>query len=501
MLAKQLSSSLTSIRKEDVRKKNDLIFKALAVTVVLAEITYFSVHQSMNIKITMSVLDVFVLLVLGVLHFGRKWEAAIPYVAIAGIISIFTVSTIYMPSISNLFQVFFLLSVSLIYMNNKVLVTGATAGAYILWLNMYKHGAALGLNKDNIIGLWFYYLIVVVILVAFQKVANRMIINLADTQMKTEQLMYRLSEHEKSLRENVRTISENMGLISQGSSENAVSFGEMNNAFHEITKGVVSESEVLVTISESVQSTNSKLEEMFQSLGQLRSGIQGAADSSERGDAMVDEMYLMITNFSRQIQAVSDQVNDLAAQIKGSSELIVTLQDIASQTNLLSLNASIEAARAGESGQGFAIVASEIRKLADSSARAAEEISGNLLAVIDQSGQTQVNMNAISDQMKDCLAMTLETRDAFAEINNSVKELNEKTAHYDKSITTIQSSSQSIEESSEHLASVSQQTSATLEELSATIESLVNQNNIVLDRIKHNEAALSNLFQIKDEVK
>ncbi|MNN21606.1 hypothetical protein D3C81_1349350 [compost metagenome] len=82
-----------------------------------------------------------------------------------------------------------------------------------------------------------------------------------------------------------------------------------------------------------------------------------------------------------------------------------------------------------------------------------------------------------------------------------MKELNEKTAHYDKSITTIQSSSQSIEESSEHLASVSQQTSATLEELSATIESLVNQNNIVLDRIKHNEAALSNLFQIKDEVK
>ncbi|RUT35533.1 hypothetical protein EJP77_00465 [Paenibacillus zeisoli] len=498
MSGEQQSSSLSTIRKEDVRKKNDLIFKALAVTVVLAEVTYFTVHQSMNIKILMSILDLVVLAVIGILHFGRKWEHAIPYVAIGGIMAIFTVSTIYMPSISNLFQGFFILAVALIYMDNKVLITGSIAGAFILWLNMYKNGVTIGLNKDSMIGLWFYYLIVVVILVAFQKVANRMITNLAETQMRTETLMNQLGEHEKSLRENVRTISENMELISQGSSENAISFGEMSNAFHEITKGVVSESEVLVTISESVKSSNSQLEGMFQSLGQLRAGIQDAADSSERGDATVDEMYLMIKDFSGQIQAVSDQVNDLAAQIKGSSELIVTLQDIASQTNLLSLNASIEAARAGESGQGFAVVASEIRKLADSSARAADEISSNLLAVIDQSGQTQVNMNTISDQMKDCLAMTLETRDVFAEINNSVKEINERTAHYDKSITTIQSSSRSIEESSEHLASVSQQTSATLEELSATIESLVNQNSIVLERIKHNETAMNNLVQTKE---
>ncbi|MCI3919131.1 methyl-accepting chemotaxis protein [Paenibacillus sp. TRM 82003] len=481
------------MRLQDLRNKNGLIFKALSVTVVLAIVTYLSIDRSLQLKLSMGSLNVFVLAIIGIMHFRRWKEAWIPYIAVTGSSAIFTCSIQFMPSISNLYVSFFTLAVALVYMNNRVLVVGAVAGAFLLGLNIAVNGDVLGLQKDAVIGLFFYFLIVVVILVAFQKVANRMVKGLAETQAKTQQLLEKLDARENELREHVVVISGNMEKIALGSKDNAAAFEEMNTAFQEITKGAVSEAEVVADVSEAVRDSNEKLNDMFDSLGLLRSHVGHAAASAEAGHVKVESMYRMIDEFGERVQSVGEEVNQLARHIEGSSQLIGTLQEIANQTNLLSLNASIEAARAGESGRGFSVVASEIRKLAETSSQAAEQISKHLSSVMAHSTTSQRDMSLIAEEMRSCFVMASETLEAFVAIHGAVREIEHCSGRTDAAMSSIQSSSQQIAASSEHVASVSQQTSATMEQLSATLETLLKQNADMLERIQTNERALTQL--------
>lgn len=489
--------SMAKTVTQNFRQRNKLVFVALSITVALAILTYFVVDFPVSTILTFAITELTILAILGVMHFrfDDKLGHLFPYTAILLTTLLFCLMAALAPSITNLSQLFFILAISVIYMDRKILLTGGFAGILVLVLNVVLNADTLNLDSSMIIGLFFYYLIISIVLVAFQRVAGNMIASITKSQLQSQELLARLEKHEAQLRQNVEIISGNLEAISGMGAENEMSLKEMNSAFHEITKGAIYESEAAIEISSSVKTSNQQLENMFQSLHVLRSQVEQAAVSSERGDATVDEMYRLIGEFGEQVQSIDQEVDHLANHVKESNQFIATLQEIANQTNLLSLNASIEAARAGDSGLGFAVVATEIRKLADLSSQSAERIAHNLTSVTSYSNSTQRNMKVMAEQMKECLTMAVETRKAFEVINLSIQDVKERTADYDESISSIKAHSNTIDQSSENLASISQQTSATLEQLSATLDSVVYSNTNILRRIQENEKALSELIE------
>jgi len=478
---------------EDLRLKNRLVFYSLAIIAVLAGLMYVSVDIEASARYILMFGDLICVATVGIMHFGRKQEKAVAYVGLGILAVTHSLANLIVPSPVNIVPVYLLLVLSLVYMRRGPLYMGF-AGAALMLVSYIYGGASFGLERNHIVAHMLFFLMIVAILFSFQRIANRMTEQIAETQRSMQELLDNTERQSASLRENVRVVSDNMEVVSAGSRENATSFDEMNIAVQEVTHGAVSQNELLGGVTESIRVSGDQLGGLMESLRQLREKSGAAADSSHRGDEIVEGLHRLIGEFESQVRAAADEVNRLAGQVSASSELIGTIQEISSQTNLLSLNASIEAARAGESGRGFAVVADEIRKLADLSAKAAEQISGNLTLVGGHSDITQRSMQSIAVRMQECMGMVSETRDVFASITSAVDQVSESVLHCDDQIGTVRASSDEIERSSESLAAIGEQSTAAMQQVSASLVELVRKNADILERIRHNEAALRGMI-------
>lgn len=282
---------------------------------------------------------------------------------------------------------------------------------------------------------------------------------------------------------------------STASEDVARSMGDMANGATAQASETQAVSDAIGRIGEGIEETSNAVAKLIVNADQMKAAGQEGVDS-------VGELKTISEKVKAQIAVIYEQTNttnESAQEIHKATELI---SSIASETNLLALNASIEAARAGESGRGFAVVAEQIKNLAEQSNQSAKTIEGiinNLLADTEQAVKTMNTVDAIIGFQADKVEMT---KRVFDKVNNGlivtmegVESIARSTKTLDEAKGRVIMSVESLSAIAEENAASTQETAASAEELTATIGEIKNATSC-LNQVADNLTTQTNRFQI-----
>jgi methyl-accepting chemotaxis protein len=211
--------------------------------------------------------------------------------------------------------------------------------------------------------------------------------------------------------------------------------------------------------------SNNVTSSVHESAVKLHSISQDTRMVTEKSNREVQALKDQTVTLDQVIQTSTQEMSALQEAIQKISVFLQFIMDVASQTNLLALNAAIEAARAGEHGKGFAIVAEEVRKLAESSSKATKEISQITTLIAEKSKNTADEINKISGAMHDVkqtIGTVEKTFELVLENNNTTFE---QADGVQQLVAQLKDAAQRIVYEIESLSAISEQTSSNSEQI------------------------------------
>ncbi len=230
------------------------------------------------------------------------------------------------------------------------------------------------------------------------------------------------------------------------------------------------------------------MQEFQDAIGRTTEMIKTTNEAATKGAADMTNATNMMGTIKTSVENSASVVETLGEQLKNIDSFVDTIAEIASQTNLLSLNASIEAARAGEMGKGFAVVASEISKLADQSNEAASKITELIAEIMQNSNDAVEAMRAGAQSVVEGTATVDEAGNTFSNIVEMVYSISEQSArmseivaHLSEGTETIADNIQKIEDMSADVADETQNVSAASQEQTASTHEVAEASDKLAD--------------------
>ncbi|MDR2802998.1 MAG: methyl-accepting chemotaxis protein [Treponema sp.] len=296
--------------------------------------------------------------------------------------------------------------------------------------------------------------------------------------------------------------------------ELASNMTETAAAVNQIAANIQSVKGQTVNQSASVTETNATMGQITDNIEQLNQHIESQSENIARSSSAIEEMIANITSVTQTLvrngdnvknladaseigrsglQEVASDIQGIARESEGLLEITAVMENIASQTNLLSMNAAIEAAHAGESGKGFAVVADEIRKLAESSGEQSKTIAGILKKIkesidkIMRSTDSVLNrfeaidkgVKTVSEQEENIRRSMEEQNSGSQQILESVGQLNDITKLVKSGSEEMRTGSREVISESKNLAGLTQEITNGMNEMASGAE----QINVAVTRV------------------
>ncbi|MCY8355853.1 methyl-accepting chemotaxis protein [Bacillus haynesii] len=290
---------------------------------------------------------------------------------------------------------------------------------------------------------------------------------LAESFKRMSENLQQLIGHISASSEEVSKTSLQLKNVSAESSESAIQVAESMNSMSEGINEVVSSVSDCHT---SAAEIDHQLSHVTEEVNEMKNVAEGVSKDSKTGQELVEETLRQ----TQTIKNVMEESKQAAAEMQNHTEeiekVIGMISSIAEQTNLLALNASIEAARVGEEGQGFAVVAGEVRKLSERSADAALSVSQLVTGTQESSRLVMERIQEGNEAVDKGQILINGTYENFSGIFKGISQFAERTDQLLQSLLKVEKSYQTISSAMEQISSVTEEQAAGSEEVAAAAE-------------------------------
>lgn len=276
-----------------------------------------------------------------------------------------------------------------------------------------------------------------------------------------------LLSHFQGAVEQVRNSSDQ---VSDQTTQSLQQLQEGTRAIDEIAMGASRQAEEVEQSTKFIQQVSTMITEIAVHIQEMNKLSRQTYEASQTGLTQMNHMESSVQTSEQMVSQVVVDTQHLHDKSKRVKDIIALINSIANQTNLLALNAAIEAARAGEHGRGFAVVADEVRKLAEQSAHSTQEITKLLDDVTVNINHAVDTMNELQETIHDQTQSFERVNRQFHLIAGSINTIESKADQLTRSVQEIEHNQDLLTENMSSVASVSEETAASAEEVAATTE-------------------------------